>query len=111
MKKQYKRLVRHKVTFEGYADSLALAYAKLGQSNQSIHRKLGDQLTDSQITYRLSKAKRAEENDRGYRVDWRNGTSPLVQQVIRDLVSVLQADIKSSLPQKIVHPTPGTVKL
>jgi len=106
--KKYKKLARHLVTFEGHADSMALALAKLGQSNTSIRRSVA--LSNSQITYRLSKAKKIEENERGYRVDFRNGTSPLVRQLIRDMASVLQADIRRDLPKAIAHPTPGTTK-
>lgn len=109
MKKKYKKLAPHSVTYESGDDQKAVVLAKLGLSNFAIRGRTD--LTDSQITYRLHKAKVLEENERGYRVDFRNGSSPLVKQLIADLSGVLAEEVKRSICPKIIHPTPETVKV
>ena len=101
--------IRHQITFETGLDQDALVLAKLGMGNRFIRLKTG--LSDGQITYRLTKAKQAEENDHGYRVDWRNGNSPLLSRVLRDYAGILVREIERKVVPKIAHPTPKIVKI
>ena len=96
------------VTFEANSDKRATALAMLGQSNRTIKEETG--LTDCQITYRLHKAKTLQGHEHGYRVQWRNGESPIFQQIKRDTLAVLMADIEHELTPLIIHPTPQTTK-
>ena len=107
MNKSLKR--QNIITFESGDDNRALVLAKLGMSNACI--KANTKLSDGQITYRLSKARRVEENELGYRVAYRNGVSPLAFKIIHDLSAVAAADIRRNVVPKITHPTPDTVKL
>ncbi len=93
------------VTFQGVSDATALAYAKLGASTRMIRQVTG--LSESQVIYRLSKAKRVEGHQHGYRVAWRNGESAEFKQVADDMMKVMVRDIQRSLPQQIIHPQPG----
>ncbi len=102
--KTKKTKTRHRVTFAHDQDSMCLALAKLGQSTRVIARDC--RLTESQIIYRLSKAKRLEEEEHGYRVAWRSGESDLVQQIKADFLGVLQHEIQRNLPKLIHHPEP-----
>lgn len=104
-----KKIPRHLVTFEFGADREALLLAKLGMGNRYIRLKTG--LSSGKITYRLHKAKQLEENDHGYRVDWRNGNSPLLDRMLQDYAGILEREIDRRVVVKIVHPTPKTVKL
>lgn len=97
------------VTFEDYKDAQCVALAQLGQSDKVIMRDL--ELSQGQIQYRLHKAKTLEGYDHGYRTQWRNGESEVVQQIKRDMLAVIRKDIQAKLPQQIIHPTPEVVKV
>ena len=90
------------ITFADENDSKAVALAMLGQSNKSILQRTRG-LSDGKITYRLSKHQRVEGGKGGYRVGWRNGKSELVKQIISEMASVIQLDIKRNTPGKIAH--------
>ena len=109
MKPPYKRLDRRIITFAQGDDCKSVVLAKLGMSNRAI--KARTRLSDNQITYRLAKARRVEENEGGYRVEFRNGVSPLAQQLIDDLSGILEKEIHRTIVPKIVHPTPETVRI
>lgn len=96
------RKTRHKITYADPLDALCVAMASLGMSTVQIMRKTS--LTASQITYRLSKAKGLQQLVDGYRVGWRNGSSPVAHRVQSDLVHVLAADFGRKLPRLIFHP-------
>jgi len=66
---------------EGIVDAIKLA--KIGRSNRAIQEQTG--LTACQVTYRLTKAKHEEGLPKGigYRVAWRDGTSPEAQRFDR----------------------------
>lgn len=104
-----KKPARHQITFEASSDQEALVLAKLGQGNRYIGLQTG--LTPGQITYRLNKAKAAEENDHGYRVDWRNGNSPMLQRILKDYAGVMAREIERKVVPKIIHATPKTIKI
>lgn len=97
------------ITFEMGDDNEAIALAKLGLSNRAIKERT--KLNDNQITYRLSKAKRIEQNEFGYRVDYRNGSSPMAMQIIHDIAGILREEVRRTITPKIVRPTPETVKI
>jgi len=97
------------ITFQQGDDNEALAMAMLGMSNKAIKRHIDGRLSDGQITYRLAKAKRVEGNKFGYRVDYRNGESPVAQQIINDVAGILHEEIRRNVTMKITHPTPETV--
>lgn len=103
------RMAKHIVTFEAGSDQDALVLAKLGMGNRFIEQSTG--LSSGKITYRLTKAKRAEENQYGYRVDWRNGNSPLLGRILRDYQGVLEREIERKIVPRIVHPVPKTIKI
>ena len=109
MKTPAKRTTHHLVTFNDGDDNEAVALAMLGLSNKAIKGRT--KLSDSQITYRLHKAKTVEENKLGYRVDYRNGTSPMAVQIINDLAGIMREEVRRNVTPKLVHPTPRTVKL
>ena len=111
MKKQTKKISRSLITFENGDDNEAVALAKMGLSNNAIKRATNNRLTDSQITYRLSKAKKVEENQFGYRTDYRNGTSHFALQMINDVAGVLREEVRRNITPKIARPTPETVKI
>lgn len=104
-----KKIPRPQITFEVGSDQDALVMAKLGMGNRFIRLKTG--LSDGQITYRLTKAKQAEENDHGYRVDWRNGNSPLLSRILRDYAGVIRREIERKIVPRIVHATPKTIRV
>ena len=97
------------IDFNSGDDNEALALAMLGMSNQAIKERT--KLSDGQITYRLSKAKRVEQNKFGYRVDYRNGSSPMAVQIINDIAGILREEVRRTISPKIAHPTPETVKI
>lgn len=97
------------IDFHEGDDNEALALAMLGMSNLAIKERT--RLSDGQITYRLSKAKRVEGNKMGYRVDYRNGSSPMATQIIRDIAGILREEVRRTVTPRIVHPTPQTVKI
>jgi hypothetical protein len=109
MKKPYKRLDKRIITFDHGDDCKSVVLAKLGMSNKAI--KARTSLSDNQISYRLAKAKAVEENAGGYRVEFRNGVSPLAQQLIDDLSGVLEKEIQRTIVPRILHPTPEIVKI
>jgi hypothetical protein len=108
MKKPYKRLSKNVITFDSGDDNRVVVLAKLGMSNKAIRDRT--KLTSNQITYRLHKAKVVEENDGGYRVEFRNGVSPLAQQLINDLSGVLEQEVRRNISPRILHLVPETVK-
>jgi hypothetical protein len=99
----------HLITFEAISDQQALILAKLGQGNRFIELETG--LTSGQITYRLNKAKATEGNDHGYRVNWRNGNSPMLQRILKDYSGILAKEIEKKVVRVLVHPEPKTVVL
>jgi len=104
MQKKYKRINKNIITFQAGDDYIALALAKRGMSNRAIRARTS--LSNNQINYRLHRAKTVEDLDWGYRVAFRNGVSPLAQQVIRDTEAVVRADIMRNVVEVIIHPTP-----
>ena len=97
---------KHKITFAGRADALAVALAQMGQSNSVIERDT--KLTSSQITYRLSKAKGLMQQEHGFRVAWRRGESPICKKLKGDMLAILTKDVQRNLPVQIEH-MPGEV--
>lgn len=83
----------------GSEEALAVAMAKLGASSRAIQEQC--KLTLSQITYRLTKAKRLEERDIGYRTAYRNGTSPEFQYVMKDYLAIVRLDVERRLPRLV----------
>lgn len=104
--KPRKKITRNIITFHDGDDNETVSLAMLGMSNRAIRRQTDNRLTDSQITYRLSKAKRTEGNKLGYRVNYRNGTSPMAQQIINDIAGVLREEVRRNITPKLVHPPP-----
>lgn len=102
MKKQKNKTTNHLITFTDGKDLEALVMAQLGLGNQLINEATG--LSRGQITYRLSKAKKAEQKDNGYRVAWRTGKSQVMWQVLRDYRGVIAQEIERNVVPKIVHP-------
>lgn len=90
----------HVITFSAPNDALAVALAKCGFGNALIISKTN--LTDSQITYRLSKHKRVRNDKFGYRVGYRTGKSDLSQQVIVDIAAILQHQIQEQTPKFVL---------
>lgn len=107
--KKAKRINAGVINFDSGDDNETVALAMLGMSNRAIKERTT--LSDGQITYRLSKAKRVEKNKMGYRVDYRNGTSPMAGQIISDIIGVLREEIRRNITAKLTHPTPETIKL
>lgn len=107
--KERKKIARNLITFQSGDDNECVALAKMGLSNRAIKGRTS--LSDCQISYRLTKAKKAEENEDGYRVDFRNGTSPFAMQMINDLVGVLREEVRRNITPRLTHPTPETIKL
>lgn len=97
-----------KVTFRTPGDAMVVVLAQLGFSTHLIRVRTG--LTESQITYRLHKAKGLEKNKYGYRVAWRNGTSKVAQTILSEYEMVMQKDIQRRLPVLIEHTPAQTVK-
>lgn len=95
-----------RVTFARSEDAIALALAELGASTKLIRQQTG--LTESQVTYRLHKAKGLEKKKKGYRVAWRDGDSDLFRRVQRDYLVVTMKDIQRKLPVLIEHPPAKT---
>lgn len=109
MKKEDKRLARDSITFEGMTDQNAVILAQVGIGNKEIRRQTG--FTDSQVTYRLSKAKRLLEHKHGFRVDWRNGNHPLLERILKDYAAIMVKEIEHDLVPKIIVPTPKVAKV
>lgn len=102
-------VARHLVRFERGSDERdAVHLAMAGICNKEIMRRTG--LTDSQITYRLHKAKEQGQYDQGFRMSWRYGNSPLLDKFLSDVQGVMDLEIDRRVQIKIDHPTPLTVK-
>lgn len=114
-KRGTRRGTAHTVTFGDSVDSLVLALAKIRGGNKLIAKRVRERtgriLSENQITYRLSKGQKLEGRKGGYRVGFSNGTSPEYLRIEADYLSIFQAEIQRTLPQKINHPTPKIVKL
>ena len=109
MKKPYKKLARRKITFQDSDDQEVWFQAQLGIGNRELNRVTN--LTDSQITYRVSLIKKQLGQDHGLRVAWRNGEHPLFQRILKDYHSVMLADLRRNVIPKLVHPTPQAVSI
>jgi hypothetical protein len=98
------KTTKHTVTFSqvGAADVMALAMAKVGASDTAIKKKCF--LSGSQISYRLAKAKRMENRNKGYRVAYRNGESPEFKRIMTDYLDVIELDITRKLPKLLMRP-------
>lgn len=98
------RRTRHKVTFLDAADIEVVALAQLGFNNEAIQRHAD--LTDSQIQYRITKAKKAEgyAKGTGYRSTWRDGTSEVARNIASGVVPGLRRTIRQTLPKHFLHP-------
>jgi hypothetical protein len=107
--KKRNKISRSFITFQSGDDNECVALAKMGLSTKAIQDRTV--LSKCQITYRLSKAKKTEGNQFGYRIDYRNGTSPLSIQLVNDLAGILREEIRRNITSKLTHPTPDTIKL
>src|SRR5262252_4912459 len=99
---------RHTVNFLDPADVEAVALAQLGFNNEAIQRHAN--LTDSQIQYRLTKAKNAEgyAKGTGYRSTWRDGTSEVARSIANHYIPGLRKEVRRTLPTHFMHP-PGEI--
>jgi hypothetical protein len=93
---------RHRITYTDDDELEAVTLAQFGQSTEHIQRETG--LTQCQIGYRLTKAKKGEglPAGQGYRTQWRNGTSPLYKQIARQFKSTQKRRNRKVLPPKFV---------
>ena len=98
-----------KWTYQGTTQATMLALAQLGQSNRVIRQDC--KLSDGEIGYGLSKAQAIMGLKGGYRRAWSDGTSPICQQVKRDLLAVLRQEVQRTIPVKLIHPAPEVVKV
>lgn len=85
----------------------AVTLAQLGRSTKFISAETG--LTACQITYRLTRAKRADglPHGVGYRTAWRDGTSAIARRVDRLVGATLRRRNKSVLPKKVAKLLPS----
>lgn len=103
-----KAVARHIVRFErGSQECDATMLAMIGVCNREISRRTG--LTDSQVTYRLHKAKVLGSHDHGFRHQWRYGNSGLVDKVLHDYQGVIALEIERTIAIRLDHPSPDTV--
>jgi hypothetical protein len=107
--KERKKIARSFITFQSGDDNECVALAKMGLSTKAIQDRTV--LSKCQITYRLSKAKKTEGNQFGYRIDYRNGTSQFAMQMINDLAGIMREEVRRKITPKLTHPTPETIKL
>lgn len=104
-----KKIARSFITFQSGDDNECVALAKMGLSTKAIQDRTV--LSKCQITYRLSKAKKTEGNQFGYRLDYRNGTSQFAMQMINDLAGIMREEVRRNITPKLTHPTPETINL
>lgn len=93
---------RHKITYELDQDVRVVVLAEMGRSTKHITHLTG--LSESQVNYRLTKAKRAEGLKQGYRTGWREGTSAAAQMADKLLSGRLQARVQTELPPLFTKP-------
>lgn len=98
------RRTRHKVTFAYGPDKWALLWGQIGLGNRGIMRETG--LRDSQITFRLHKAKKGLKRKKGFRVAWRDGDHPLMARFMAEFSSVMIEEIDRKLTPLYAHPEP-----
>lgn len=101
---------RHKITFEDTKDIEVIVLAQLGRSTESIREATG--LSESQIQYRLHKAKTAEGYHKGhtYRSEWKSGTGEMAQAVANVFLPKGRVRVSRTLPPLFEHPTPEVSK-
>lgn len=97
---------RHKIVFDRDTDIEAVVLAQLGYSTHLIKERTG--LSDSQIVYRLGKAKRAEglPVGEGFRTQWRAGTSTMARTILATYAPRMRREVRKTLPSKFVTPFP-----
>ena len=93
------------VNFELDADLQCVVLAQMGMSSAYIAEETG--LSHNQITYRLTKAKKAEGYKAGhtYRSEWKSGSSFAARTVINSLGPQLKEDAEKRLPKLFEKPT------
>ena len=111
MKKLINKRQSRVISFQSGDDNETLALAMLGLSNRAIKRAVNNRLSDSQISYRLTKAKNVEGNKFGYRVDYRNGTSQAAIQIINDIAGIMREEVRRNITPRIVRPEAEVVKI
>lgn len=99
---------KHKITFEAPQDQKPILMGQFGIGNREIMRQSG--LSDAQVTYRLSKAKKYLGRDHGFRTDWRNGNHPLLSRIMSDYGQILIKELERKVVPVLEHPTPKIVK-
>jgi hypothetical protein len=100
------------VNFTDMNDLEAVVLAQLGMSNTVIAINCpglishGAKNPHGRITYRLKKAAAlfGLQKGQGFRSMWRNGTSPIAQDVMKGLVPKLRKQTKGFLIEQIIHP-------
>lgn len=108
------RRTRRQITFLDRRDAETLALGMIGGGNTAMDRhfrhKGVEPPSGGQISYRLAMAKELYGLEHGFRVSWRRGESKFFKMVKKDILGVLVHEIQRTLPQKLVHVTPKTVK-
>lgn len=107
MKKQSPKRI---VDFQSPRDIEAIVLAQACRSNRYICEATG--LTDSQVSYTLSKGKKGEgyEKFHTYRSEWDNGTSRLARAFDTQFLPKAREDARRRLPPLFIHPTPETTE-
>ena len=99
-RKLVQTITKHtKVDFELDQYNRCVALAQLGMSSAFITEETG--LSEGQIVYALTKAKRAEGYKSGhtYRTEWKNGTSSAARQMVSSVGTQLAEDARKRLPK------------
>lgn len=85
----------------------AVCLAKIGKGNQLLRTRYNINLSDGQLTYRLTKAKTLAGLDKGdgFRKQWREGRSD-VEEIVAAVMPELRKEYRREILVKVEKATP-----
>ena len=85
----------------------AVCLAKIGKGNQLLRTRYNINLSDGQLTYRLTRAKKIAGLDKGdgFRKQWREGRSD-VEEIVAAVMPELRKEYRREILVKVEKPTP-----
>lgn len=104
IKKEARKLCRHRIVFTDISDVLVAVRAMQGRSTKAIAAELG--VSETQAQYRVMKAQNSLKTK--FRADYRNGTGPVARKMLRATESIgMRVVSRQIAPQFIPFAAPG----
>lgn len=98
IKREARRLCRHRIVFTDVSDVLVAVRAMQGRSTKAIAAELG--VSETQAQYRVMKAQNSMKTK--FRADYRNGTGAIARKMLRATEQIGMRVVERQIAPKFI---------